>query len=382
VTVTVLHYLDSDAFGGAEQSMLHLFAHTDRRTFSPILLMTDPPLPDVMREARALDVPVRTVPRARGATNVVAAIRLAGALRGGGHLLHAHLNWALGCSWAILAARSAGLPIVATVQLFLPGPQVSLPRSTAWLIPRLVDRYVAVSPDVATALRSTLRVPGERIAVVPNGIPHRPWTTAERAERRRSGRARVFGAESRPIVLVVARLEPQKGHTTLLRAAADLPGMVFAFAGSGAEQTALEREAAALGITDRVLFLGHRTDVPDLLAAADVFVLPSSNEGLPLALLEATAAGIPVVASDIGGNRDIVTDGETGLLVPVGDADALAGAINRLVQDPALARRLGEAGTARFEERYTAAAMAQGVERIYREVLSGSANGWPEAKQR
>lgn len=374
MTVTVLHYLDSDAFGGAEQSMLHLFAHTDRRAFSPVLLITDPPLPDVIREARVLDVPVRTVPRARGATNVLAALRLARALPGGGHLFHAHLTWALGCSWAILTARAVGLPIVATVQLFMPGPHVSLSRTTARLIPRLVDRYVAVSAGIATALQSGLRVPSERIAVVPNGIPHRPWTAQEREARRRSSRARVFGAESRPIVLVVARLERQKGHTTLLRAAVDVPGVVFAFAGSGSEQAALEREATALGVTDRVLFLEHRTDVPDLLAAADVFVLPSSNEGLPLALLEATAAGIPIVASDIGGNRDIVTDGETGLLVPLGDANALAGAINRLVQDPAFARRLGEAGAARFEERYTAAAMARGVERVYREVLGGSAD--------
>lgn len=373
MTVTVLHYLDSDAFGGAEQSMLHLFAHTDRRAFSPILLMTDPPLPDVLREAHALDVPVRTVPRARGPTNVVAAIRLAGALRGQGHLLHAHLTWALGCSWAILAARAVGLPIVATVQLFMPGPHLSLPRSTARLIPRLVDRYVAVSPGIATALQNSMRVPGERIAIVPNGIAHRPWTSEEREARRRTSRARVFGAESRPIVLVVARLEQQKGHSTLLRAAAHLPGMVFAFAGTGAEQATLQREAAMLGITDRVLFLGHRTDVPDLLAAADVFVLASSNEGLPLALLEATAAGIPVVASDIGGNRDVVTDGATGLLVPAGDSHALAGAINRLVQDPAFARRLGAAGAARFEERYTAAAMARGVERVYREVLGRAA---------
>jgi glycosyltransferase involved in cell wall biosynthesis len=373
VTVTVLHYLDGDTFGGAEQSMLHLLAHTDRSAFSPILLIADPPLPDVLHEARALDIPVRTVPRARGGTNVVAAIRLARALRGGGHLLHAHLTWALGCAWAILAARAVGIPTVATVQLFLPGPNVSLPRSTARLVPPLVDRYVAVSPHVASALCSSLRVPSERIAIVPNGIPHRPWTAEEREERRRSGRARVFGAESRPIVLVVARLERQKGHTTLLRAAADLPGMVFAFAGSGAEQAALEREAAALGVADRVMFLGHRTDVPDLLASADVFVLPSSNEGLPLALLEATAAGIPVVASDIGGNRDVVMDGETGLLVPVGDVDALVGAIHRLVGDPAYARRLGDAGTARFEERYTAAAMARGVERVYREVLGRSA---------
>ena len=382
MTVKVLHYLDSDAFGGTEQSMLHLLAHIDRRVFSPILLMTDPPLPDVIREARSLDIPVRSVPRARGATNVVAAIRLARALRGGGHLLHAHLTWALGCAWAILSGRAVGLPIVATVQLFMPGPHVSLSRTTARLIPRLVDRYVAVSPHVAAALSSGLRVPSERIAIVPNGIPNRPWTMEEREARRRSSRARVFGAESRPIVLVVARLERQKGHALLLRAAADLPGIVFAFAGSGPGQAELEREAALLGVADRVLFLGHRTDVPDLLAAADVFVLPSSNEGLPLALLEATAAGIPVVASDIGGNRDIVKDAETGLLVPVDDAKALGGAINQLVRDPAFARRLGEAGAARFEERYTAAAMARGVEQVYREVLGRPAPGWPEATQR
>src|SRR5262249_5244968 len=143
-------------------------------------------------------------------------------------------------------------------------------------------------------------------------------------------RERLGAGPERPVVLTLGRLDAQKGYPVLLEAAAQLPDADFAVAGEGPERDVLEDLAGRLGIADRVHFLGHRTDVPELLAAADVFALPSLYEGSSLAVLEAMAARRAVVSSAVGGTEELIEDGESGLLVPPGDAAALAGAIRRL----------------------------------------------------
>jgi glycosyltransferase involved in cell wall biosynthesis len=171
-------------------------------------------------------------------------------------------------------------------------------------------------------------------------------------------------------VLVVARLDPDKGHRHLLAAAAMLPDVRFLLAGEGPERGALEALAGELGVDDRVRFLGHRNDIPQLLAACDVMALPSSFEGLPVSVLEAMASGTAVVASNIGGVDEIVRDNVTGLLVEPGDALALAAAIRRLVDDPAEAARLAEAARTHVAREFSAATMARRVAAVYDDVLA------------
>src|SRR5262249_44896941 len=149
-------------------------------------------------------------------------------------------------------------------------------------------------------------------------------------------RAALMGSTDRPIVLTAARLAEQKGLCYLLKAAALLPQAMFVLAGEGPERAVLEAQAAELGLNKRVLFLGHRHDVPDLLACCDLFVLPSLFEGLPLSILEAMAAKKPVIASAVGGNNEVIVHGETGLLVRPADPAALASAIQAILSDPDL----------------------------------------------
>jgi glycosyltransferase involved in cell wall biosynthesis len=169
---------------------------------------------------------------------------------------------------------------------------------------------------------------------------------------------------------VSARLEKQKGHQYLIEATAQVPEALFLFAGVGSEQTRLEAQAKALGVTDRIIFLGHREDIADLLASCDLFVLPSLFEGLPLSILEAMAACKPVVATAVDGNNEIVIDGQTGLLVPPADPGALAGAIRTVLSDPVLARRLAAGGKARVQQEFCAEKMVKSVMQVYEELVN------------
>jgi glycosyltransferase involved in cell wall biosynthesis len=158
-------------------------------------------------------------------------------------------------------------------------------------------------------------------------------------------------SRERPLIVAVGRLKAPKDFLTLVRALAKLVPDSFdaVIVGDGPDRTLLEDEIARLDLAGRVRLAGERRDVPELLAAADVFALSSSSEGMPVSVLEAMAAGLPVVASRVGGVPEQVVDGETGLLVDAGDVEDLAEALARLVGDGELRRRLGAAGRARAE---------------------------------
>ena len=173
----------------------------------------------------------------------------------------------------------------------------------------------------------------------------------------------------RPVVLTCARLHSEKGHIYLMQAAKLVPEALFIFAGDGPERGRLEEFARETGVDGQVQFLGHREDIPELLAACDVFVLPSLHEALGLSILEAMAATKPIVATVVGGIPETVIDGVTGLLVAPRDPKGLADAIHKLLSDGALAARIAEAGRRRAAECFSSEAMVRGVTRIYDELV-------------
>ncbi len=178
-----------------------------------------------------------------------------------------------------------------------------------------------------------------------------------------------------PVVGAVGRLTPVKGHQHLLQAAPEVlrrhPAACFLLVGGGELRSALEAQARALGLGDRVVFAGHRDDVPSLIAAMDVFTLPSLNEGMGRVLVMAMALGKPIVASSVGGVPELIGRGEAGILVPPSDPAALAEAICQLLENPARARALGEAGRRRAP-RYSADAMIAALAKLYQEVMAGA----------
>jgi glycosyltransferase involved in cell wall biosynthesis len=257
--------------------------------------------------------------------------------------------------------------IVGTAQLYLARDPARQPPLTL----RLFRRILAVSEDVKTRYAQELRVPARKLVVVRNAIRVTP------AGRTPDPALRAALVAGRPdyVVLTPARLHPQKGHTYLLAAAVKIPDATFVLAGDGPLRAELEAHARNLGVTDRCVFLGDRTDVPDLLAAADLFVLPSLFEGLPVSVLEAMAAERPVVATAIGGTDEVVRHEETGLLVPPCDPSALAAAISRIRSDPSLARRLAAAGRERVEREFSSEVTARKVMGIYDELMGDAATG-------
>jgi len=364
MTRRVLHYLDSDVLGGSEEAALHLMGSLDRARWEPVLLYhADPGVARLAEGAEHLGVRAVAVPRVDPKHRSTALPSLWRAIRDERPtIFHAHLSWPLACKFGVLAAWLARVPaMVATAHLYIE-------LRTKWRPPlmlRPLRRVIAVSNEVQARYAGELRLPMRQLAVVRNGIPVppsvRPPDSVLRAELVRG----------RPdyVVLTPARLHDQKGHAFLLEAAAMVPDATFVLAGDGPLRADLEARAGELGIAERCVFLGHRTDVPDLLAAADLFVLPSLYEGLPISVLEAMAARRPVVATAIGGTDEAVTHEVTGLLVPPRDAPALASAIRRLRADPALAHRLAVAGRERVEREFSSEAMARNVMRVYDEVL-------------
>jgi glycosyltransferase involved in cell wall biosynthesis len=257
--------------------------------------------------------------------------------------------------------RRAGLRLVVTRRMdYVPagGPYVR------FLYNRAVDVVIAISEGVRAALlRAGVRP--DRIRVVPSGVDARRLVAPPDA--RAALRAAWGVGDAEVLVLVPGALERRKGHAVLLAAAARLapaaPPLRYVFCGAGREAEALAEAAAVLG--PAVTFAGFRSDIGACLAAADVVALPSLQEGLGVAALEAMAAGLAVVGSRVGGLAEAVVSGETGILVPPGDAAALAAALLRLAGDAGLRARFGAAGRARVLARYTSVKMAEGTLACY-----------------
>jgi glycosyltransferase involved in cell wall biosynthesis len=365
--VTVAHFSDSGAFGGTERALLQLLGGLDRARWRPVLFHADAVgATQLADEARALDVPTHAIAHATSAARGVGSIApIARALRRERTgVFHAHQTWSLSCRYGIVAAALARVRArIATAQLFIEMPPLLGIDLQHALLTRCLHRHVAVSRYVASRLRDRFHVPPGKIVVIPNAATGS--ATASPAPR-----SQLAHGDTGPVVLTVARLDGQKGIVHLLDAVAAVPQASFAIAGDGPNRAALEERAAVLGVTDRVRFLGHRHDVAALLAAADLFVLPSLYEGLPLAVLEAMVSGVPVIATAIGGTDEVVRDGETGTLVPPADASALAAAIVGALSDRERASRLALAARSLVAREYSVASMIGSVSRLYDELLA------------
>lgn len=231
-----------------------------------------------------------------------------------------------------------------------------------------VGRFVAVSHSVARTLeRSGVRA--RKIVVIPNAVD------TEALERLADSPLPDGLPDGSPLIVCAARLEPVKGVEYLIRAAASIPGGSIVVVGDGSERPGLESLATELGVSARVTFLNSVPHLAPLLRRADVVVLPSLSEGLPLVVLEAMALARPVVATAVGGVPDLIVDRENGMLVPPADAGALGGAIATLLCDPMLARRVASGGHETVHASYTIATLSDAYVRLFAELAGSLEHG-------
>jgi glycosyltransferase involved in cell wall biosynthesis len=275
-----------------------------------------------------------------------------------------------------LAAFAAGVPIrMFTVHGWAfaaySGPASSLYRWADRLARPVTTVTICVSENERAAGIGAGTCSAERTVVIRNAVSL-------------GGRPRARHDNGRPRLIAVGRLKPPKDFLTLVRALALLPPDSFEalIVGDGPDRNTLENELRRLGLENRVRLAGERHDVPDLLAAADVFVLSSSSEGLPVSVLEGMAAELPVVASHVGGLQELVLDGETGLLVEPRDAEKLAAALGRLVADRGLRRRLGAAGREYVESHFDPESFARAHVDLYAAELARRSLPVPRAADR
>lgn len=360
--LSIAHVDAERAFSGGEVQVFLLMAGLAQRGHRNLLIC--PPRSAAARAAAGRGIAVAEVAM-RGDGDLLAVWRLARLLRGAGvDLVHLHTGRA---AWlGGLAARRAGLPAVITRRMDRP---VRPGWRTRLVYERCSRRTAAIAPGIVAQLVAG-GVPPERIVLIPSAVD------PERVRPRLAAaavRAALGCGGDELVLLSAAALVRRKGLDVLLDALAALAARSLRprlwVAGEGPERAALQAQAARLGLGAQVEWLGQRDDVGDLLAAADVFVLPSRAEGLGVAALEAMAAARPVVASGVGGLADAVVDGRTGLLVPPGDAVALGAALERVLREPDVRARLAAAGPARVAEGFLAEQMVAAYERLYRVVL-------------
>lgn len=235
---------------------------------------------------------------------------------------------------------------------------------------RRTSRLISVSESERRDTLSHRIISSDRVMVVENGIDPWPYRWAEPPEEGRG----LFKSRARsPRLGAVGLLNPAKGHDVLLKAFAGLvrrfPEAGLAIVGDGELREELEGLIRELNLEDNAFLVGYRDDVPSLLKELDLFVLPSLWEGLPYVLLEAMASALPAVVTDVNGSRDIVVDGVTGFIVPIGDAEALEKACAEILNDPAMMESMGQEGLRRVMKNYTMEKMLDGVEQVYQSAV-------------
>lgn len=287
-------------------------------------------------------------------------------------VVHAHDLWSN--LMGVPAARLAGVKAIVSSQRDLSHLEWYQGKRRVWL--RRVQNLSGVLLANATPIRDALIeedhfAPG-KLRVIHNGVD------TEKFQRGKRDRERLFpGSGDGALVVLVGNMHTDvKGHPWLIAAAPavvrEFPATRFVLAGDGASRSAFEQQVADLGLRENFLFLGRRSDIPDVLASCDIAVLPSRAEGLPNAVLEYMAAGLPTIASRVGGNPELVQDGVTGLLVPAQDAAALSDALLVLLRDPELSRRIAANGRRLATQGFSFDRLVREVDALYTELLERS----------
>jgi glycosyltransferase involved in cell wall biosynthesis len=365
MTGEVLHLQKVAGISGSERHLLSLLPKLRERGWDVRMLMlheNEPGAWEFARELTARGVPLDAIPL-RADVDPVAFVRLVGHLmRRRPAILHTHLVHA--DAYGLPAGTLARVPVRFSTKHgfneFREAPYFGLADRT---VASLAHVHIAISRGLARYLEDAEGFDRDSFEIVHYGIDP-------------DGVAAAYAEGAAPRLLCVGRLIPIKGHIVLLRAFAaakrEVPALQLDIAGRGPLEPALRALALELGVADSVHFLGQISPIQDAIERASIVVVPSMGEGFGMVALEAMERARPVIAAEIGGLGELVRDGETGILVPPGEAGPLGAAIVRLAADPALARAMGEAGRERALSRFLQSFCTERTELLYEEALTVS----------
>jgi glycosyltransferase involved in cell wall biosynthesis len=291
-------------------------------------------------------------------------------------LIHTHLPDS--STYGVVAGRLTGKPVVASIHSSIIIPFKRSAPFRNWLrrivinsVYKRADTVVCCGKDVADSMVEQEHLSKKtRTEVIVNGVDNEKFACPKDIKRIREG---LSLPEQSRVIGCISRLEAPKGHIYLIRAAARIkekyPLLRVLIVGDGPYLEELKKESKKAGVEEHVRFLGRRSDIPDILAVSEVFAFPSLYEGLPMVVLEAMATKRPVVASNIPGTTELISDGEDGYLVPVKDEISLAEKIDKLLSDPDLANSMGEHAGSKVQERFTVKKMVENVQALYQSIL-------------
>jgi glycosyltransferase involved in cell wall biosynthesis len=365
MALKILHVDPERAWGGGEEQVIELTTYLSRAGHrSEVACDAAGELCRRLQEQKLPWLPLRV----RSDGDLLAAWRLRHLVRAARYdLVHFHTARA-----HALAPWLHGIQVKRVVTRRMDYPV----KKSIWsrlLYTRSVDAVIAISMGVQTALQAGA-VPAEHMRLIPSGVDMNRFSSAP--QTREQLRLRYGFSEHEIVILSVGALVERKGHLTLLSAVRHLRNqgtqLRYLVCGDGPLRTALASEAHKLGVAENVVFAGFCDDIPAHLAAVDLFVHIPRWEGLGVAVIEALAAGLPVVASGVGGIPELIKDGVTGLLVPPQDSVAVARALQRLINDPGYARTLGQTGQTLVRSKFDIKAMARANEALYYELLAVS----------
>jgi glycosyltransferase involved in cell wall biosynthesis len=362
--------IDRAFLGGGQKNVLALAEGLDRSLFEvTVCSRPDGPLREALQHR---GIPHRPIPfRKRFSFRLISDVRAL--LREGGFdILHTHGGVA--GFYGRRAARASRVPVVIHTfhGIHYLHTHALAPRAAFIALDRRLSRHsdavICVSDSVRDQSLAYRLVPEDKLTVIRNGIDFDLVLPSE-SEEFRTQASRLGLDSARPLIGTVARLDPVKGLPVLLKAAPRIrsqhPAARFVIVGDGPEKAHLVALTQELRAREYVHFLGERADALSWMGRCDVFVLPSLQEALPYVILEAAALAKPVVASEVGGIRELVKNQETGLLVPPGDPAALADAVIRLTEDPDLAQSLGRKLRSSLSEEYSLSRMLQQTQDLY-----------------
>ncbi len=364
--IKVLQLISSGGYYGAENMLLNLCASQESAGCQNSLLLfynVHQPNVEFYERARRTGLSVRMV-HCQGRADWQAVRQIEEYIREDAvDIVHTHGYKA--DLYGYVAARRTGKPIVATCHNWVGGTAalgiyIRLDR----MVLKRFQAVAAVSDAVARQLRDR-NIPASKIHTIANGIDLQKFTQAEPLPG--------LAHEGKKLIGMVARLDLQKGFVDLLKAVHALADGTREFkvvvAGEGPDRMAIETMIQDYGLQSTVMLVGQQANMPGVYAALDIFVLPSLNDGLPMTVLEAMASSTPVIATRVGAIPKVIHDGESGLLVQPGDSSGLRDAMARLLDDPALCRRLAQRAQAWVGQHYTSEAMALKYRQMYDDVL-------------